>query len=126
MLMLAIASGLALLLGAVGLYGVLSYVVSLRTREIAVRMALGAEALRIRRMVVLQGARVTLAGVAFGLLAALTLTRVLDSLLFGVGTLDVLTFVAMSGVMLAVALLASYIPARRASSVDLMQSLRSE
>ena len=77
-------------------------------------------------MVVLQGARVTLAGVAFGLLAALTFTRVLDSLLFGVGTLDAPTFIAMSGVMLAVAFLASYIPARRASSVDLMESLRSE
>ncbi len=126
MLMLAIASGLALILGAVGLYGVLSYVVSLRTREMAVRMALGAEAVRVRRMVVLQGARVTLAGVALGLLAALTFTRLLSSLLFGVGTLDAPTFVAMSGVMLAVAFLASYIPARRASSVDLMVSLRSE
>ncbi len=126
MLMLAIASGLALILGAVGLYGVLSYVVSLRGREMAVRMALGAEAVRVRRMVVLQGARVTLAGVAVGLLAALAFTRLLDSLLFGVGTLDALTFVAMSGIMLAVAFLASYIPARRASSVDLMQSLRSE
>ena len=126
MLMLAIASGLALILGAVGLYGVLSYVVSLRTREIAVRMALGAEAARVRWMVVLQAARVTLAGVAVGLLAALALTRALDSLLFGVGTLDAPTFVAMSGVMLGVAFLASYIPARRASSVDLMQLLRSE
>ncbi len=126
MLMLAIAASLSLILGAVGLYGVLSYVVSLRTREMAVRMALGAEAVQVRRMVVLQGARVTLAGVAFGLLAALTFTRLLASLLFGVGTLDAPTFIAMSGVMLAVALLASYIPARRASSVDLMESLRSE
>jgi len=71
-------------------------------------------------------ARVTLAGVAVGLLAALALTRALDSLLFGVGTLDAPTFVVTSGVMLAVALLASYIPARRASSVDLMQLLRLE
>ncbi len=126
MLMLAIASGLALILGAVGLYGVLSYVVSNRAPEIAVRMALGAEAVRVRRMVVMQGARVTLAGVAVGLLAALALTRALDSLLFGVGTLDAPTFVVMSGVMVAVALLASYIPARRASAVDPMQSLRSE
>jgi ABC-type antimicrobial peptide transport system permease subunit len=126
MLMLAIASGLALVLGAVGLYGVLSYVVSLRTREMAVRMALGEEAGQVRRTVVLQGARITLAGVALGLLAALTFTRVLNSLLFGVGKLDAPTFVVMSGVMLAVALLASYIPARRASSVDLMESLRSE
>ncbi len=92
----------------------------------AVRMALGAEAVQVRRMVVLQGARVTFAGVALGLLAALTGTRLLASLLFGVGTLDAVTFVAMSSVMLAVAFLASYIPARRASSVDLMESLRSE
>ncbi len=126
MLMLAIASGLALILGAVGLYGVLSYVVSRRAPEIAVRMALGAKAPQVRRMVVLEGARVTLAGVAVGLLAAFGLTRVLDNLLFGVGKLDVVTFVAMSSVMLAVALLASYIPARRASLVDPMRSLRAE
>ena len=126
MLMLAIASGLALILAAVGLYGVLSYVVAHRAPEIAVRMALGAEAPQVRRMVVLQGARVTLAGVAFGLAAAFAFTRVLDSLLFGVGTLDVLTFVATSGVMVVVALLASYVPARRASSVDPMLALRTE
>jgi ABC-type antimicrobial peptide transport system permease subunit len=126
MMMLAIASGLALVLGAVGLYGVLSYVVSNRAPEIAVRMALGAEAQRVQRMVVLQGARITAAGVAVGLVAALALTRVLDSLLFGVGSLDVPTFVAMSAVMIAVALLASYVPARRASSVDPMRSLRVE
>jgi hypothetical protein len=126
MLMLAIASGLALIIGAVGLYGVLSYVVSNRAPEIAVRMALGAEAVRVRRMVVGQGARVTLAGVGVGLVAALVATRVLDTLLFGVGKLDVLTFAVMSAVMVAVALLASYIPARRASSVDPMRSLRSE
>jgi putative ABC transport system permease protein len=79
-----------------------------------------------RRMVVVQGARVTLAGVAFGLVAALGFTRLLDSLLFGVEALDVPTFVAMSVVMLAVALLASYVPAQRASSVDPMDSLRAE
>lgn len=126
MLMLAIASGLALILGAVGLYGVLSYVVSTRNREIAVRMAVGARDREVRRMVVLQGARLTAAGVAIGLVAALFLTRLLDSLLFGVGTLDIPTFVAMAGLMLAVALLASYLPARRASLVDPMDSLRGE
>ena len=126
MLMVAIASGLALILGAVGLYGVLSYVVTNRAREIAVRMALGAEAERVQRMVVLQGARITAGGVVLGLIAALLGTRVLDSLLFGIGTLDAPTFVGMSGVMLVVALLASYLPARRASSVDPMQSLRAE
>ena len=126
MLMLAIASGLSLILGAVGLYGVLSYVVARRGQEIAVRMALGAEAQRVRRMVVMEGARVTLVGVAVGLVAALGLTRVLETMLFGVGKLDVLTFVVMSGVMVAVAFLASYLPARRASSVDPMRSLRTE
>ncbi len=126
MLMLAIASGLALVLAAVGLYGVLSYGVAHRAPEIAVRMALGAEAQQVRRMVVLQGARVTLAGVALGLVAAVGFTRFLDSLLFGVGTLDVLTFLATAVVMLMVAMLASYIPARRASSVDPMLSLRAE
>jgi ABC-type antimicrobial peptide transport system permease subunit len=126
MLMLTIASGLALILAAVGLYGVLSYVVAQRAPEIAMRMALGAEAHQVRRMVVLQGARVSLAGVALGLVAAVAFTRVLESLLFGVGTLDVLTFVGTAGVMLGVALLASYIPARRASLVSPMRSLRAE
>ncbi len=126
MLMLALSAGLALILGGVGLYGVLSYVVSHRAPEIAVRMALGAEAERVRRMVVLQGARVTLAGVGIGVVAALASTRVLDSLLFGVGSLDMVTLVAMSALMVGVALLASYIPARRASSVDPMDSLRAE
>jgi putative ABC transport system permease protein len=126
MLMLIMAAGLSLVLGAVGLYGVLSYVVTHRAPEIALRMALGAEAERVRRMVVLQGARVTLAGVGIGLVAALVSTRVLESLLFGVGSLDVVTLIAMSSVMVVVALLASYIPARRASLVDPMDSLRAE
>ena len=124
MLMLAIASGLALILGAIGLYGVLSYVVSQRTQEIAVRMALGADASAVRRMVVLQGGRVALIGVGVGVLAALGVTGVLKSLLFGVEALDATTFMTMSAVMLVVAVLASYIPAHRASSVDPIQALR--
>jgi putative ABC transport system permease protein len=126
MLTLAIAAGLALILGAVGLYGVLSYVVSQRTREIGIRMALGAQAGTVRRLVVAQGARVAVVGVAIGVIAALALTRVLDNLLFGVEAINVLTFVAMSGVMVGVALLASYGPARRASAADPMTSLRAE
>jgi ABC-type antimicrobial peptide transport system permease subunit len=122
--LLAIASGLALVLGAVGLYGVLSYVVAQRTREIAVRMALGAEAAAVRRLVVVQGARVALIGVACGVLAARAMTSVLKSLLFEIEALDATTFVAMSVVMLAVALLASYVPAYRASAVDPIQALR--
>ncbi len=89
-------------------------------------MALGAEAHRVPLMVALQGVRITAVGVAAGLLTVLLSTWVLDSLLFGVGTLHVPTFAGMSAVVLAVAFLASYIPARRASSVDPMQSLRTE
>ena len=125
-LTLGVTAVLALILGTVGLYGVLSYVVAERTREIGVRMALGAEAGRVRRMVVGQGARVVGLGVAIGLLIAAASTRALDSLLFGVPAADVATFVAMSATMLFVGLLASYVPARRASSVDPLESLRGE
>lgn len=125
-IMLLTASALALVLGAVGLYGVLSYVVSQRTREIAVRMALGAETSSVRRMVVLQGGRVALVGVAIGIAVALGATGVLESLLFGVRKFDAVTFIAMSLTMLVVALFASYVPAYRASAVDPMQALRGE
>ena len=126
MLTLAIVSGLALLLGAVGLYGVLSYVVAERTREIGVRMALGAQAAQVRAMVVAQGAWVVGAGILVGVVAALAATRALSSLLFGVRALDPLTFVATSVGMVAVGWLASYLPARRASSVDPIESLKGE
>jgi ABC-type antimicrobial peptide transport system permease subunit len=126
MLMLGIAATLALILAAVGLYGVLSYVVAQRTREIGIRMALGAEASALRRMIAGQGARITLLGVGIGVIAALLLTDVLETLLFGVAAVDVLTFTAMSGIMIGVALLASYIPARRASNMDPIKSLRAE
>jgi len=126
MLTLGIASGLALILGAVGLYGVLSYVVAQRTREIGVRMALGARAEEVRRMVVRQGARVVALGVAIGLAAAIASTRALGGLLYGVETLDAGTFAAMSGAMVLTGLLASYLPARRASNVDPIEALRSD
>ena len=126
MLTLGIVSTLALILGAVGLYGVLSYVVAQRTREIGVRMALGAEASRVRRMVVVQGTRVVAIGVVIGVAVAIMSTRALGTLLFGVPALDVATFVGMSASMLVVGLLASYMPARRASTVDPMESLRGE
>jgi ABC-type lipoprotein release transport system permease subunit len=105
---------------------VLSYGVTQRTQEIGVRMALGAESKAVRRMFVWQGTRVALLGIVLGALAAVALTRNIQSLLFGVGRLDALTFAAMSTVMLAVALVASYIPARRASRVDPLVALRSE
>jgi predicted permease len=126
MLMLGIAAALAVILGALGIYGVLSYSVTRRTQEIGVRMALGAEAKAVRRMVVAQGGRVALTGVAVGVLAAVGLTRFLASLLFGVQAIDASTFVGMSSVMLAVALVASYVPARRASALDPVQALRTE
>lgn len=126
MLLLAIAAGLAVILGAVGVYGVLSYVVSQRKQEIALRMALGAAAPAVRRMVVAEGTRVTLLGVALGIAAALGLTSLLDSLLFGVKPLDIPTFVAMSLLMMAVALVASYLPARRASAVNPIDALRGD
>jgi predicted permease len=126
MLMLGIAAALAVILGAVGLYGVLSYGVTQRTQEIGVRMALGAEAKAVRRMVVAHGGQVALIGVAVGVLAAVGATRFLANLLFGVQAIDVATFVGMSSVMLVVALVASYVPARRASAVDPVQALRTE
>jgi predicted permease len=126
MLLLGIVSTLALILGAVGLYGVLSYVVAERTREIGVRMALGAEAGQVRRLVVAQGVRVVVLGIVIGIGVALASTRALGTLLFGVAPLDVTTFIAMSAAMVGIGLLASYVPARRASNVDPMESLRGE
>lgn len=126
MLTLGVVSALALILGAVGLYGVLSYIVVERTREIGVRMALGARAEQVRGMVVVQGARVVLAGVVIGLAVALASTRVLSSLLFGVKPVDVVTFAAMSLSMVLVGVVASYLPARQASSVDPIESLRGD
>ena len=126
MLTLGIVSILALILGAVGLYGVLAYVVAERTREIGVRMALGAEASHVRRMVVVQGARVVAVGVMIGIAVALASTRVLGTMLFGVESADLATFVGMSATMILVGLLAAYVPARRASRVDPMGSLRGE
>ena len=126
MLMVGLAATLALILGAVGLYGVLSYRAMRRAPEIGVRMALGAEAKTVRRMFIWQGARVALLGVALGALAAAVLTKYIQTLLFGVGRFDVPAFVVMSAVMIAVALLASYVPARRASRVDPVVALRME
>jgi putative ABC transport system permease protein len=126
MLTLGIVSGMALLLGAIGLFGVLSYVVAERAREIGLRMALGAEAHRVQSMVVTQGVRVVLLGVVIGVAVALTSTRMLGSLLYGVEAADAGTFLGMSTGMVLVGLLASYLPARRASHVDPIESLRGE
>jgi putative ABC transport system permease protein len=126
MVMVGIAAVLALVIGAVGLYGVLSYRVTKRVQEIGVRMALGAEATTVRRMIAWQGSRVALSGIVVGTLAALWLTTYINTLLFDVARLDVPAFAGMSALMLAVALLASYLPARRASRVDPIVALRTE
>jgi hypothetical protein len=126
MLTLGVVAALALLLGAIGLYGVLSYVVAQRTREIGVRMALGATASAVRRMVVSQGARVVAVGVGLGVAVALAATRLLGSLLYGVKPVDPIVFAAMSVMMIAIGAVASYIPAWRASSVNPIESLRSD
>ncbi len=126
MLTLALASGLALLMGAIGLYGVLSYVVALRTQEIGVRMALGARAGEVRRMVVARGARIVAFGIVLGLFMAAAATRALGALLFATQPLDGITFLGTAIVLGGVGLLASYVPARRASSLDPAACLRAE
>ena len=124
MLTLGVISVLAMILGAVGLYGVLSYVVAERTREIGVRMALGATAGAVRRLVVSQGAKVVLIGTVVGIAAALASTRLLEALLYEVSALEPAVFVAMAIMMMGIGMLASYVPARRASRVDPIESLR--
>ena len=126
MLTLGVVSALAMILGAVGLYGVLAYVVAERTQEIGVRMALGATAGAVRRMVVSQGAKVVVVGIVLGVAAALASTRLLNRLLYDVNAADPVVFVAMSIMMIGIGLLASYVPARRASNVDAIESLRND
>jgi predicted lysophospholipase L1 biosynthesis ABC-type transport system permease subunit len=126
MSLLLVVASLALFLGAVGLYGVLSHLVSQRTREIGVRMALGATARKVQRLVVAHGAQLLTLGVVAGVIVAIASTRVLASLLFGVEAIDPILFALMSLFLLAIGLAASWIPARRASLVDPMESMRGE
>jgi putative ABC transport system permease protein len=125
-LTLGVASLLALVLGLVGLYGVLSYVVAERRREIGLRMALGATSQAVQRMILVQGGRVVALGVVLGIVAALAATRALGTLLFGVGNFNAAAYGTVSVAVLVVGLLACYVPARRASKVAPMVSIRTD
>src|SRR5262249_51612828 len=124
-LLIAFAS-LALVLAAVGVYGVMNYSVTLLRRELGVRMALGAQPMDVLRLVLGQGLTLTSIGVGAGLMGAYGLTRLMAKLLYGVTATDLVTFICVSGALMAVGLLASYLPARRATRVDPVIALRQE
>ena len=124
--LMGIFAVIALTLAAIGIYGVLSYSVNQRTQEIGIRMALGARPAQVRRIVVGQGLVLAAIGIAVGIGGAFGLTRLLDSMVFGVSVRDPLIFVAVPVTLGLVAALAGYLPARRATKVDPMEALRSE
>jgi len=126
MLLLSIFGGLALVLASVGIYGVISYAVAQRTREIGVRMALGARPADVLRMILTEGLKLVVIGVVFGVAAALTLTRLLAGMIYGVSMRDPLVFVAVNLLLVTVSLAACYVPARRAMRVDPLIALRYE
>jgi predicted permease len=126
LVMLGIAASVALLIGVVGIYGVIAYAAAQRTREIGVRMALGAQIGDVRMMFLRHGLALTAAGIALGIAVAIALTRVMSAFLFGVGPIDPITYTVVSAALAAVALLATYLPARRAARVDPIVALRTD
>jgi predicted permease len=124
--LLALFALLALLLSSIGIYGVMSYSVTQRVHEIGIRMALGAQPAQVLRLVTVEGLRLALIGVAIGFAASLALTRVLHSFLYEISALDPVTYASVAGLLIAVGLLASYLPARRATGVDPLVALRYE
>jgi putative ABC transport system permease protein len=124
--LLAVFACVALLIAAVGIYGVLSYSVNQRSREIGVRMALGAPRAAVLRMIVGEGMRMGIAGIAAGLLGAVAVSRVLSSMLFGVQARDPLTFASVAAILIVIALAACYFPARRATAIDPVIALRED
>jgi ABC-type antimicrobial peptide transport system permease subunit len=126
MVLLAIAAGVTLVLGVVGIYGVMSYIVSQRTGEIGVRLALGAEPRDVARLIVRQSGVAAIAGVAAGLTAALAGSRFIESLLYGVSARDPGVFAATTAVLLSVALCACWLPARRAARLSPVEALRAD
>jgi ABC-type antimicrobial peptide transport system permease subunit len=126
MILLSVFSTLALALSAVGIYGVISYLTGQRTHEIGIRVALGASASDVLRMILGEGMRITLVGVGIGIVLALGLTRLITKVIYGVSASDPLTFIGVAILLSGVALLACYIPARRAMRVDPIIALRYE
>jgi ABC-type antimicrobial peptide transport system permease subunit len=126
MMLLAAFAALALLLACIGIYGVMAYLVSQRTQEIGIRMALGARRADVVALLLWRGATLSLIGVAIGIASSLVLTRLMSTLLFGISTHDPVTLSGVSALLIVVAFLACLIPARRAASVDPMQALRTE
>ncbi len=126
LVMLGIAGAMAMMLGLIGIYGVISYTVSQRKREIGIRVALGAEPGALRWLFVRYGLALAGAGTVIGLAAAAGLTRLMKSVLFGISPVDPLTYTAVPLVLVAATVLASYLPARRAAAVDPVETLRAE
>ena len=126
MILLAVFAALAVLLASIGIYGVISYLVGQQTKEIGIRLALGAQRGAVLQMVLSYGAKTALVGIGVGIGAAFGLTRVIANLLFGISAHDPLTFAGVATILLVVAVAASYIPARRAMRVDPIVALRYE